>query len=108
MSRRKTARKYVEFLRLQFEHHGARYPGFLARCIPHSLGEAADHRLSLFKRDILRESVLGRDRLRRPIRNDRIVIDSASQRVQSGPVAAEAILKHRQLNSAQVADSLDP
>ena len=70
------ARQNFKLARLHFENHGACDAGFVARGGPELFCQASDHGLGLCQKNVGFKGILDRDRLRGPIRDDFIFVDT--------------------------------
>src|SRR6266851_5649543 len=91
---RMAAGKDRELTRLQFEDYRAGYPRFLAGSRPKLFCKAPDHGLGFCQRHVVLKRILNGYRLRRPIRDDFVIVDAPGELVQPETIAAEVLLKH--------------
>src|SRR6266536_6635049 len=78
---RMAASKDRELTRLQFEDNRARYPRFLARSRPKLFCKAPDHGLGFCQRHVVLKGILDGYRLRRPVRDDFVIVDASGELV---------------------------
>jgi hypothetical protein len=103
---RMAASKNFELACLHFQDHRACCAGFFARSRPKLFCKAPDHGLGLCQQNILLKSILDGYRLRRPVRDDFAIVDTAGELVQAPTIAAEVVFEHGQIHTSQVAHSL--
>src|SRR5437667_7678903 len=76
---RMAASKYCELTRLQFEDNRARYPRFLAGSRPKLFCKAPDHGVGFCQRHVVLKRILNGYRLRRPVRDDFVIVDASRE-----------------------------
>jgi hypothetical protein len=101
------ARENLELTGFELEYDGTRDTLFFARCSPRKLGKFANHRLGFGQKYLALESILRRDRLRGPIRDDWGLVNSACQFLEPDTRAAEAALERGQIEAPQVGGRVD-
>jgi len=83
----------LELACLEFENYCPCYPRFLARRLPNFFRKTADHRLRFCQWHVLLKSILHGYRLRRPVRDNFILVDTAGELVQAQTIAAEILFE---------------
>ena len=87
------ASENLELAGLQLEDNRACHPRFFARSRPELFCEAPDHWLSLCQQHVVLKRILDGYRLRRPVRDDWVMVDTKGKLAQALAIAAEVVFE---------------
>src|SRR5207248_9912328 len=77
-----------------------------ARSRPKLFCKAPDHWLGLCQENVPLKGILDGYRLRRPVRDDFAIVDTAGELMQAPTIAAEAVVECGQIHTAQISHRL--
>ena len=84
----------LELACLQLEDYRACHAWFFSRSRPKLFCKAPDHWLSFCQQHVVLKSILDGYRLRRPVRDNWVIVDTAGKFVQALTIAAEVLFEY--------------